>query len=634
MMGLGGIALTGVTQGFKKAAEKTRFEHNQEVLNEAKQALLMYAYNYPTIFGRGPGRLPCPDTDNNGRAEPLATCQNVEVVGRLPWDDPNLNFYDARDASGQRLWYAVSETFDYGPGTTINSESTGTISIFDQTGNLVYDGATNGVAAVILAPGSTINAQDRSIANGDNPSDTNVDTDLGIINPGNYLDSFNAFNNSNFTDGGIANVDGFILGPVYNNNTLVINDQIVVITTDEIVAMAEKATLESYRNALNLYSANTDPANTGLNRYPWLDPYESADGLSTYDAVAQPLVPPLQPIIGRLPSIFANYFAPTAVDSESINIELRMSLKVGGESHYFTIPTSAFNSVKFLANSGLNLSIASSPLSDSYFFWDGAVGTTDLNSPNDNNWEVCPDVSGTAVDCNRGLAGDFNPTEVGTVPLSVRSAIITFASINPIIFPNIAGPSEYWVASIPENLDTNNHVYAAGTYLNPSAYIPSFNYNQDAAFDGISFVGAGTVTLSYVVDDFLKVGLPYYPVLPRWALDNDWHNNILMAYSAAVRPGGDGTCSAGVDDCLTLLNSGGVTNNKLALLIIAGEDNDGDADNGLVDGIGATNYFSDDLGDIFEGLNTTSPITGALVDQLTFEKPINGSGNDVILVLE
>ena len=50
---------------------------------------------------------------------------------------------------------------------TINSDSTGTISIFDQTGNLLYDGATNGVAAVIIAPGSAINNQDRSIANGD-----------------------------------------------------------------------------------------------------------------------------------------------------------------------------------------------------------------------------------------------------------------------------------------------------------------------------------------------------------------------------------------------------------------------------------------------------------------------------------
>ncbi|MCP4996515.1 MAG: type II secretion system protein, partial [Gammaproteobacteria bacterium] len=168
LMGIGGVLLSGFSKQSLKEVEKKRFDHNRQVLEEAKQALLMYAYNYPVIKQRGPGRLPCPDMDNNGTAESSSPCKsNTALVGRLPWDNPDLNFYDAKDADGERLWYAVSETFDYGPGTSINSDSAGTITIFDQAGNLLYDGSANGVAAVIIAPGAPVNGQDRSISNGD-----------------------------------------------------------------------------------------------------------------------------------------------------------------------------------------------------------------------------------------------------------------------------------------------------------------------------------------------------------------------------------------------------------------------------------------------------------------------------------
>ena len=60
LMGAGGVVLAGFTQQVKHEAERQRYEHNQRVLREAKQALLMYAYNYPQSHGRGPGRLPCP----------------------------------------------------------------------------------------------------------------------------------------------------------------------------------------------------------------------------------------------------------------------------------------------------------------------------------------------------------------------------------------------------------------------------------------------------------------------------------------------------------------------------------------------------------------------------------------------
>ncbi len=78
LMGVGGLLLSDFLQEKLKRTEDARFEHNRKVLEEAKQALLMYAYNYPNLIipnyenltpSMGPGRLPCPDNNNDGLVE-------------------------------------------------------------------------------------------------------------------------------------------------------------------------------------------------------------------------------------------------------------------------------------------------------------------------------------------------------------------------------------------------------------------------------------------------------------------------------------------------------------------------------------------------------------------------------------
>jgi len=151
-MVIGGVVAANFTQEARKGVETSRYEHNQRVLQEAKQALLQYTYNYPQFNLEGPGRLPCPDVDNDGLpgqvgppALTLAICQSV---GRFPWADANLDFYDARDADNERLWYAVSSNFyNIGGGPIVNSNSAGSITIFSQGGDVLYDGTVNGIAA-------------------------------------------------------------------------------------------------------------------------------------------------------------------------------------------------------------------------------------------------------------------------------------------------------------------------------------------------------------------------------------------------------------------------------------------------------------------------------------------------------
>jgi len=625
-MGIGGAVMVGYTQGAKKDAEHAHYMHNMRVLNEAKQALLQYAYNYPVTSGFGPGRMPCPDTDNDGLPDPSFYCINGnEIVGRFPWFDSDLNFYDARDASGERLWYAVSRNFaNTGPLVSINSDTTGTITIHDQTGALVYDGLGSGVVAVIIAPGPAIDRngvlQDRSVANGDDREDIIADTDPGIVDPVNYLDLFGALDNADFINSDSGN--GFVLGPVDDlaAEELIVNDQMVVITAEEVIAMAEKATLQAYRGAIDEYQANI-----GVNRYPWLDPYSSPDGLGTFDAV----ITAATPVSGRLPSIFANYFDSTnPLDSQRIKPELRLSINIDGEIYNLNIPAPGVENTYFKANGDL-VSPLNNNDSITRFFWDGYKnGPADPNSPADGIWEVCPLIGARANedDCNRTAAGTFegaagSPGD-SDVWLEVRDVTITFSGGTPIEFAftdRTPTPVEYWVSSI-ENPDLQNHAYVAAEYDESPAYISNFTWAEDEEFrSGFSIEPPGNVGAHiYDAPDTIKVGLPYYPVLPAWALTDGWHDTLMMVYSAEYQPDGDGACTpedgdtatGQPDDCIVIANLAGVSNDIVSLLVLAGESDllDGDDLNGDLDyldlnEVAPDNDFSNDLYDVFEPEN-------------------------------
>jgi type II secretory pathway pseudopilin PulG len=218
LMGIGGIVLAGFTQQAKQDVDQQRYLHNKRVLEQAKQALLMYAYNYPQIAGRGPGRLPCPDTNNTGVDNNLFNCVDTgdAMVGRFPWNAAGMNFFEIRDADGEQLWYAVSQNFarTIAGLDVVNSDTLGSITISDQTGALIYDadpGVATGVAAIIIAPGPPI-ARDE---NNDGVYEYVQDRVADPLDPRNYLDTYNAFDNSAFVnDESDSDDDGFIIGPV------------------------------------------------------------------------------------------------------------------------------------------------------------------------------------------------------------------------------------------------------------------------------------------------------------------------------------------------------------------------------------------------------------------------------------
>lgn len=237
-----------------------RDKKTTDALKKAKEALIYYSLNNTYLNGATclsstncprPGDLPCPDRTNDGASE--TSCGNAAGnnqafrLNRLPWK--TLGLEDLTDGYGERLWYAVSNNYKYNTRTRpLNSDTTGSITIRDSTGKVIYDATTGGgVVAVIFSPGNAITRQDGYVQNR---------SAAGINTAKNYLDNI-ALNedNSDFVDG---TSNGFILGPVKDNaGNVILNDRFIVITKDEMAAAMESYVLTQVREALlTYYNAN------------------------------------------------------------------------------------------------------------------------------------------------------------------------------------------------------------------------------------------------------------------------------------------------------------------------------------------------------------------------------------------
>ena len=194
-------------------------------LNQAQQALLFYAMNYPELRAnpeKGPGFLPCPDRNNDGRPETNCASGTGTTLGRLPYTILGLD--DPRDSSGERLWYALSPNFK-------NTQANQAVINSETPGQLTVDG-TGDVVAIVMAPGSPVDQQYARPSN----------------NPADYLEGDNA----HVADGVFSAVAG--------------NDQLAVITRAELMSVVEQRVINELRAALARYR-------TEHSAYPWLAPF-------------------------------------------------------------------------------------------------------------------------------------------------------------------------------------------------------------------------------------------------------------------------------------------------------------------------------------------------------------------------
>jgi hypothetical protein len=244
-------ALSGVGQ---KAANNVK---SGEVLLQARDALIAYAVS----DDNRPGELICPDVNNDGvitASADLSGSNCVSLIGRLPWK--TLGIPDLRDASGERLWYALSDPFHANGTTTLNSDTSGTITI---TGT-----ATN-VIAIVFAPNKALSTQSRGDVN--TPCTLPYASDPKCI-PTNYLES------------GISSPFQQLTQDDHEGGAYTYNDQLVYISHDHLMPLIEKRIAREVKACLDDYAS--DGSNIA-HKYPWAAPvsdttaYPARNG--TYD---------------------------------------------------------------------------------------------------------------------------------------------------------------------------------------------------------------------------------------------------------------------------------------------------------------------------------------------------------------
>ena len=203
-----------------------REDRSMGALRKAKAALIAHAASeqwqlyksLPTLPPAAyfqPGALPCPDLDNDGDADCAMGSSLLSMIGRVPYKTMGID--DLRDASGERIWYALSHDFrkNQCPGTgctTINSDTLGQLTV---TGTAP---ATQ-VVAIVFAPGAPLDL--RAVGG---PLQNRI---AGPNDPTNYLENFNPGDSIHFTftSTGLA--------------TDTSNDRLLVITQADLMAAVE-----------------------------------------------------------------------------------------------------------------------------------------------------------------------------------------------------------------------------------------------------------------------------------------------------------------------------------------------------------------------------------------------------------
>ncbi len=240
-----GIAVGALLFGLYKSSSVStqRQEITSQALAQAKDALLGYAMGGEDGGTPArPGSFPCPDTNNDGSAEP--SCSDG-AIGRLPWK--TLKIPELFDGSGAPLWYALSGSFR-STTSIINSDSKGTLQVRAADGATLVTPLGSEAVAILFAPGPPLAGQSRATA-------------AEQITASNYLDAVGAISNAtgaplpsncSVTNQGTAtltNCPTFIAGDTSSS----FNDQLLVVTGKDFMPAIEKRAAKVMETALSAY---------------------------------------------------------------------------------------------------------------------------------------------------------------------------------------------------------------------------------------------------------------------------------------------------------------------------------------------------------------------------------------------
>lgn len=477
----------------------------RSALQEAKLALIGYAVNEPAA-NLGPGRLPCPDLSGDGAAVGSCSLGGANpTTGWFPYG--TIGNGGITDATGARLWYAVAESHRYFLTTPINSD-TG-----DATDDLSVDGE-NDIVAVIIAPGSSLTGQDRAA--------------------GAAIADFLELENSTLGD---AEFTGLC------HNSVACNDELIVITRAELMAVVETRVLREVKQRLDDYHDE-------YGGYPWTSPYSDPVVKGTFTD-----------LVG--------------------NTQGHLPIHQNGEifNAAFTLDWNISDGV-----------VSSGTEPDEVCMRDIECTDPDpaINFDFTGIGSLLP--TGSCIWTN---AETFNCTATATVTVATGTLERTYTIVLNGVSPNDVGPTA-GAGRFRE------FVFSGPLPSGSSATITVTDF-LDGSLRGsrtLTLASADTVDIALqnvpflLGDDSDVVNNPINSpaALPRWFTQNLWHQHIYYAFSSIDAPAGTGPpCLPGIS-CLTVevtRNGASVANDSVRGVVVAA----GRVLTGLPRGSSMADYF-------------------------------------------
>ncbi len=556
-----------------------RERRSMDALRQAKAVLIAYAASeqwqkYKGQTPNQPGGLPCPDSNDTG-ASPGICPAAADRVGRLPW--ATIGSDDLRDASGERLWYAVSSNFYKNAANIINSDTPGLLTVNGTA-------PASNIVAIVFAPGEALSGQDR-IAQHNNRA---------------------------------AYLEGVTVGATDSTfNTVALpsdtaNDRLLVITQADLMSVVEPVVVarieRDVKPLLQDYFSK-------WGAYPFVLPfgggpptaqsaYQGASGqtsgllpitaAATYPWTAgSGAVALTGGTAGSISGISCNTVAPGWQCSFTINsVDLGPSSSNWGPctdstsvTWRYCIVNPSFNvQGKIGANAGKSfanlpnasaVTVTNSSGSTTRSMLTAAInGTLISNGVGTVIFQGTHDTSLPFICCR---SSSFSRSMMVTIPDVVVSAL-TSSSTFAVSAATNASPISI-TTSTAHNFSTGKSITISGVSGNTAAngnwtvtVTDSTHLTLNGSTGNGNYVSGGTINPA------------------AWFIANEWYRQTFYAVSPGFAPGGSGSCTSmpgwpgcfstnsctpSAPSCLAVYNKPAPSNNKEAILVLAGRALDG-----------------------------------------------------------
>jgi len=161
-----GLLLGGLLAPLSTQMQNSRIKSTEDILNSVNDALIGFAVTY--------GRLPCPDTDNDGLEQTPPCPAGGNVEGNVPWATLGVG---RKDAWGLPIRYRPSIDYTVSPIPDPTS-MTGGLSVTDLAGTALTAVAPDGPAAILFSCGAN------GIPDDENDANDTANTNILYQNPG------------------------------------------------------------------------------------------------------------------------------------------------------------------------------------------------------------------------------------------------------------------------------------------------------------------------------------------------------------------------------------------------------------------------------------------------------------------